>query len=59
MEPASQKASTIDGKVPRRPDQQFHAVVNDNGLSVRLALSPCEAHDVRLAGKLLSRLEFE
>jgi transposase len=28
-----------------------------NGLPVRLALSPGEAHDVRLAGKLLSRLK--
>jgi transposase len=35
---------------------KIHAVVDGNGLPVRLALSPGEAHDVRLAGKLLSRL---
>ena len=32
-------------------------MVDSNGLPVRLALSPGEAHDVRLAGKLLSRLK--
>jgi transposase len=32
-------------------------VVDSNGLPVRLALSPGEAHDVRLAGRLLSRLK--
>jgi transposase len=37
---------------------KIHAVVDSNGLPVRLALSPGEAHDVRLAGKLLSRLRF-
>ena len=31
---------------------KIHAVVDSNGLPVRLALSPGEAHDVRLAGKL-------
>ena len=36
---------------------KIHAVVDSNGLPVRLALSPDEAHDVRLAGKLLSRLK--
>ena len=36
---------------------KIHAVVGSNGLPVRLALSPGEAHDVRLAGKLLSRLK--
>jgi transposase len=36
--------------------RKIHAVVDSNGLPVRLALSPGEAHDVRLAGKLLSRL---
>jgi transposase len=36
---------------------KIHAVVDSNGLPVRLALSPGEAHDVRLAGRLLSRLE--
>lgn len=33
---------------------KIHAVVDSNGLPVRLALSPGEAHDIRLAGKLLS-----
>jgi transposase len=36
---------------------KIHAVVDTNGLPVRLALNPGEAHDVRLAGKLLSRLK--
>ena len=36
---------------------KIHAVVDSRGLPVRLALSPGEAHDVRLAGKLLSRLK--
>jgi transposase len=36
---------------------KIHAVVDSDGLPVRLALSPGEAHDVRLAGKLLSRLK--
>jgi len=36
---------------------KIHAVVDSNGLPVRLALSPGEAHDVRLARKLLSRLK--
>jgi transposase len=36
---------------------KIHAVVDSNGLPVRLALSPGEAHDVRLAGKLLCRLK--
>ena len=36
---------------------KIHAVVDSNGLPVRLALSPGEAHDVRLARRLLSRLE--
>src|SRR6516164_4552797 len=35
---------------------KIHALVDSNGLPVRLALSPDEAHDNRLAGKLLSRL---
>lgn len=35
---------------------KMHALVNSNGLPIRLALSPGQAHDVRLAGKLLSRL---
>ena len=37
---------------------KIHALVDSNGLPVRLALSPGEAHGVRLAGKLLSRLRF-
>jgi DDE family transposase len=36
---------------------KIHAVVDSNGLLVLLALSPGEAHNVRLAGKLLSRLK--
>jgi hypothetical protein len=36
---------------------KIHAVVDGNGLPVRLALSSGEAHDIRLAGKLLSRLK--
>ena len=36
---------------------KIHAVVDSNGLPVRLALSPGETHDVRLAGKLPSRLK--
>ena len=34
-----------------------HALVNTNGLPIRLAPAPGEAHDNRLAGKLLSRLK--
>jgi IS5 family transposase len=34
-----------------------HAPVDANGLPVRLALTAGEAHDNRLAGKLLSRLK--
>lgn len=33
-------------------------MVDSNGLPVRLTLSPGEAHDVRLAGQLLSHLKF-
>jgi transposase len=36
---------------------KIHAMVDSNGLPVRLALSPGEAHNVRLAGRLLSRLK--
>src|SRR5215213_6305521 len=35
---------------------KIHAVVDSNGLPVRLALTTGEAHDNRLADKLLSRL---
>jgi transposase len=40
-----------------RLTSKIHAVVDANGLPVRLALTPGEAHDNRLAGKLLSRLK--
>jgi transposase len=36
---------------------KIHAVVDSNGLPVRLGLTAGEAHDNRLAGKLLSRLK--
>jgi transposase len=36
---------------------KIHAVVDNSGLPVRLALTTGEAHDNRLAGKLLSRLK--
>jgi IS5 family transposase len=36
---------------------KIHAVVDTNGLPVRLAPTTGEAHDNRLAGKLLSRLK--
>jgi transposase len=36
---------------------KIHALVDTNGLPVRLALTASEAHDNRLAGKLLSRLQ--
>jgi transposase len=36
---------------------KIHAVVDTNGLPVRLALTAGEAHDNRLAGGLLSRLK--
>jgi transposase len=35
---------------------KIHAVVDTNGLPVRLAVTTGEAHDTRLAAKLLSRL---
>jgi transposase len=37
---------------------KIHALVDANGLPVRLALTTGEAHDNRLAGKLLSRLQL-
>ena len=37
---------------------KIHAVVDTNGLPVRLALTAGEAHDNRLADQLLSRLKF-
>ena len=36
---------------------KIHGVVDTNGLPVRVALTPGEAHDNRLAGKLLSRMK--
>ena len=36
---------------------KIHALVDTNGLPARLALTAGEAHDNRLAGKLLSRLK--
>jgi transposase len=36
---------------------KIHAVVDTNGIPVRLALTAGEAHDNRLAGRLLSRLK--
>lgn len=57
MEPASQGTSVNRWEGPRRLTSKIHAVVDGNGLPVRLALSPGEAHDVRLGGKLLSRLK--
>src|SRR5262249_35087089 len=36
---------------------KIHALVDSNGLPVRLALTPGEAHDNRVVGKLLSRLK--
>ena len=36
---------------------KIHALVDSNGLPVRLALTPGEAHDNRLAGRLLSRIK--
>jgi hypothetical protein len=36
---------------------KIHALVDTNGLPVRLALTAGEAHDNRLADKLLSRLK--
>ena len=35
---------------------KIHVLVDTNGLPVRLALTAGEAHDNRLASKLLSRL---
>jgi DDE family transposase len=35
---------------------KIHALADTNGFPVRLALSPGQAHAIRLAGRLLSRL---
>jgi transposase len=45
------------GRSRGRLTSKIHALVDTNGLPVRLALTPREAHDNRLAGKLLSRLK--
>src|SRR4051794_36793453 len=37
--------------------RKIHALVDTNGLPIRLALTAGEAHDNRLAGKLVSRLK--
>jgi hypothetical protein len=49
----------VYGPVTRRLTSKIHAVVDTNGLPVRLALTAGEAHDNQLAGKLLSRLQSE
>ena len=48
---------TIHGPITGGLTSKIHAVVDTNGLPVRLALTTGEAHDNRLAGKLLSRLK--
>jgi transposase len=45
------------GRSRGRLSSKIHAVVDSNGLPMRLALTAGEAHDNRLAGKLLSRLK--
>ena len=45
------------GRSRGRLTSKIHALVDTNGLPVRLALTAGEAHDNRLAGKLLSRLK--
>jgi transposase len=52
-----QQPAAVDGTVKGGLTSKIHALVDSNGLPVRLALSPCEAHDNRLAGNLLSRLK--
>lgn len=47
---------TVYGTVSRGLTSKIHAVVDTHGLPVRLALTAGEAHDNRLADKLLSRL---
>jgi hypothetical protein len=49
--------AAVDGTVTGGLTSKIHALVDTNGLPVRLALTPGEAHDNRLAGKLLSRLK--
>lgn len=52
MEPARNRCQSMG-----RSRVKIHAVVDSNGLPVRLALNPGEAHEVRLDGKLLARLK--
>ncbi|MEH2553750.1 transposase [Bradyrhizobium algeriense] len=52
-----QKPETVDGTVTGRVTSKIHALVDGNGLHVRLALTPGEAYDNRLAAKLLSHLK--
>lgn len=47
----------MHGTVTGGLTSKIHALVDTNGLPVRLALTPGEAHDTWLAGKLLSRLK--
>ena len=45
------------GRSRGRLTSKIHALVDMNGMPVRLALTAGEAHDNRLAGELLSRLK--
>jgi IS5 family transposase len=45
------------GRSPGGLTSKIHVVVDRSGLPVRLALTTGEAHDNRLAAKLLSRLK--
>jgi DDE family transposase len=45
------------GRSPSGLTCKIHALVGTNGSPARLALTAGEAHDNRLAGKLLSRLK--
>jgi transposase len=52
-----QEQKPIMGRSRGGLSSKIHAVVDANGLPVQLALTAGEAHDNRLAGKLLSRLK--
>jgi len=56
MEPASQTTIIRDGSLTKRSDEQIHAVVDTNGMPVRLGLTPGEARDNRLCSTLLAAL---
>jgi hypothetical protein len=56
MGPASSGTEKQSGPVARRATSKIHAVSIPTGVPVRLAVTAGEAHDNRLAGKLLSRL---